>query len=153
MPRVASDKENARKLKQARDRQYQSNPEVKAKKKERDRQYQQGKRDQRRLQRHEDPLAQLADIATQQRYLESENDPIDESMMVAPAMEEREMIDVGGVVEEDGEILENIEDGYSGGGFNHDYDEWEEGLSDNGRHCTVIINGRIQYKRGGTTQS
>jgi hypothetical protein len=150
MPRQAKSKEDIQRRKQEREREYRLNSEVKAKKKEQDRLYQQRKRDQQRLRQHEDPLAQLADITTQRRYLERENDG---PMMIAPIIEMEEPIDIGGMVEDDGEILENFDDDNDGDGFNDDYDEWEGGLSDNGKQSTVIINNRIQYKRGGTAKS
>jgi hypothetical protein len=132
MPRLASNKEDAQRLKQERDRRYQLNVEVKAKKKERDRLYQQRKRDQQRLRQHEDPLAQLANVITQQRYLEAENNAIEESTIIPPIIDDEYSIDMGGVVEEDGEVLENFGDDHGSGGFNDDYDGWDEGSNDNG---------------------
>jgi hypothetical protein len=143
MPWRAKSKEDIRRRKQEREREYRLNSDVKAKKREQDRLYQQRKREQQRLQKHQDPLAQLADSATQQRYLDEGNEPIDESTIIAAMIEEREMVDVGGVVEEDGEILENFDDDQGEGGFNDDYSEREEGLNDNGKQSTVNINDRI----------
>jgi len=76
MPQVAVKKKDGKQLRQERNRRYQSKSEANAKKKERDRLYQQRKREQARLRCHPDPLAQLADVATQQTYLEEENDVI-----------------------------------------------------------------------------
>ena len=131
MPQRAKNKEDIQRRKHERERQYRLNSEVKAKKKEQDRLYQQRKRDQQRLRQHIDPLAQLADIATQQQYLEPENELIDEPMMVAIVATE-EPIDVGGIIQEDGEVLDNVDDNSGSGGFNDDYDEWNRGSSDDG---------------------
>ena len=129
MPRLANSKEEAQRLKRERDRRYQSNSEVKAKKKERDRVYQQGKREQARLRGHQDPLAQLADIVTQQQYLEVEDGPTNESTLAELAERDEEGIDVCGIVEEDGDILEN----FDGGGWNEGVDdEFDFNMSDDG---------------------
>jgi hypothetical protein len=57
-------------------------------------------------------LAQLADVATQQQYLNGELNLIDGLMITAPIIEAEEPIDVSEVVEEDGEVLENVDDNH-----------------------------------------
>src|SRR5579859_6635443 len=108
MPWPAKGAHDIQRLKHKRDRRYQSKSEVKEKKREKDRLYQQRKREHARLRQHEDPLAQLANITTQQQYLEAVDNPIDESMIIVPMIDGEEPIDVGGTVEEDGEVLENF---------------------------------------------
>src|SRR5438034_2976457 len=107
MPRVDGNKQDHQRLRQERNRRYQSKLEVKARKREKDRVYQQRKREQVRLERHEDPLARLADVVTQREYLGEENDVIIEAEIRESLEEAEETIEVSGMVEEDGEVLEN----------------------------------------------
>ena len=76
MGRLGRNKEEKQRAKQEREHQYRLNSEAKAKKKERDRVHRERKKEQARLACHEDPLAQLADVATQREYLDEENDVI-----------------------------------------------------------------------------
>ena len=152
MPRPRVDPEQAKLQRQQRNQRYRANLTVKEQNKEHDRIYRQKKREQARLQQHEDPLAQLADIMTQQQYLEVENNAIEEPTIILPIIDQGDLIDVGGVVEEHGEVLDNFDDDHCCGGFNETYDEWDEALSDNGKQSMIIINDRIQDKRGGTAK-
>ena len=149
MPRRKLDPEQAKQQRQERNQRYHANLTVKEQNKEHDRIY---RREQARLQQHEDPLAQLADIMTQQQYLEAENNAIEEPTIILPIIDQGDLIDVGGVVEEHGEVLDNFDDDHCCGGFNETYDEWDEALSDNGKQSIIIINDRIQDKRGGTAK-
>ena len=157
MPRQAKSKEEIQKRKQEREREYRLNSEVKAKKREQDRLYQQRKREQARLQQHEDSLAQLADIATQQQYLKAQNELINEPMNITSRMEESEPIDVGGMIEEDGEILENSMVGRREEEFD---DKWEDNFdenferdeNENGINGLEITNDRAKYDREETKQ-
>jgi len=116
MPRPKPTLEEAKIKKQQRDQKYLDNIIAKEQKKERDRLYQRRRREQARLCQHEDPLAQLADIATQQQYLDEENARENAPGAIEPIMKmEEEPIDVAGTVEEDGEVLENFGDGGFGG--------------------------------------
>ena len=133
------------------------NSATKAKKRLKDRLYQQRKRDQQRLQQHEDPLAQLADVDTQQEYLAKENDVIIEAMEIEPVGEGEESIDVSGMVEEDGEVLENLGAGAWEEGLNDDWghgldDDFGEDMNENGMECLEITNGRGQYEGRGTVE-
>ncbi len=113
--------EETQKLNRERDKRYKSKSEVRERKRERDRLYAQRKREQKRLEIHDDPLARLADTTTQRSYLEGESD------MFADAIDAdhegaEEAIDVGAAVEEDGEVLENFDYNYEDGGFDYDGD-------------------------------
>ena len=72
---------------------------------EKDKLYRQKKREQAHLRLHQDPLAQLADIVTQQRYLQDTPEAPD---VPEPTEQQQEPIDEGITVEEDGEILETF---------------------------------------------
>ena len=100
------------------------NTEAKAKKRERDWVHRERKKEPARLKCHEDPLAQLADAATQQEYLEEENDVIGEGMSNEGVCEGEDPIDVSGVVEEDGEVLENLSAGAWEEEFNDGWGAW-----------------------------
>jgi hypothetical protein len=89
---------------------------------------------------------------TQQVYLEVDNNAIEELIIIPPMIDEGDSIDVSGVVEEHGEVLDYFDDDHGESGFNETYDEWDEALSDNGKQSMIIINDRIQDKRGGTAK-
>jgi len=115
MPRPKPDSEQAKVKKQLRNQKYRENITAKERNKEHDKVYRRRKREQARLRQHEDPLAQLADMATQQEYLEGENEIVNARWVIESAgEEEEEPIDVAGTVQEDGDILENFGDD---GGF------------------------------------
>jgi len=121
MPRPKPGLEEAKKKRQQRNQKYRD----KECNKERDRLYRQRRRAQARLRQHEDPLAQLADIVTQQQYLDEENAGETAPRTIKSIMEEEEEpIDIAETVEEDGEVLENFGDrGFGGaddGGFMDD---------------------------------
>jgi hypothetical protein len=146
MPRLAKSREDILKGKQEREARYRLNDEAKAKKRERDRVHWERRKEQVRLRCHNDPLARLADVATQREYLEEENE-----VMVEEAGEIDESIDVGGVVEEDGEVLENLPAGAWEEGF---HDDWEGGFDENfgedthenGMEGREITNCRGEYE-------
>ena len=147
MPRVAGNKQDHQRLRQERNRRYQSKLEVKARKREKDRVYQQRKREQVRLERHEDPLARLADVVTQREYLGEENDVIIEAEIRESLEEAEETIEVSGMVEEDGEVLENSAASVWEGGFNADFgggfdDGFGWDMNENGMNCLKITNCR-----------
>jgi hypothetical protein len=113
--------------------------------------YRQRRREQARLSQHEDPLAQLADIITQQAYLEGESN-VTEPLNAIESMErtEEETVDVSGIVYEDGEILNNFDDDRWTGGFgdNGDIDvdnddEWNDGFD--GEFDLEINDDGIQF--------
>jgi hypothetical protein len=104
MGRAKGDPELAKLKKQLRNDQYGSNNGAAQKKREKDKLYRQKKREQEHLQLHRDPLAQLADIITQQDYLQDVT--MTELPIVPEHTEEQEAIDTGLIVEEEGEILE-----------------------------------------------
>jgi hypothetical protein len=147
MPRQAKSREEIIRRKQERERGYRLNSEALAKKREQDRVYQQRKREESRVRHDLDRLAQLADVTTQREYLE--NNMSFEGMMV----EGEEMIDVSGMVEEEGEVLENWvtgewEEGYDDGfgeGVAEEFDMNEKGMK-----CMKMSNGRgeCQGRRG-----
>ena len=118
MARLRIDPTEAKLKRRERNQRYRENIARRQHEKEQDRQYQQRKRDQQRLRQHEDPLAQLADVGTQQEYLTKENDVIVEGIEIELG-EGEDSIEVSGMVEEDGEVLENLGTG-----------AWEEGLND-----------------------
>jgi hypothetical protein len=148
MPRLAKSKEDILKRKQERERQYRSNPEVKAKKREQDRLYQQRKRQQARLECHSDPLAQLADRATQREYLEEENEGINQRIINREVKEAEEIIELSVIVAEEGEVLKN----WTASGWEEglDEDDWEGGFdggignytNENGIENTERTNSR-----------
>src|SRR5579859_2410835 len=147
MGRLGRNKEEKQRAKQEREHQYRLNSEAKAKKKERDRVNRERKKEQARLACHEDPLAQLADVATQREYLDEENDVIIEAMEIELVGEEEDLIDVSGMVEEDGEVLENLSASAWEEGFNDDWghgfdDDFREEMNENGMECLEITNGR-----------
>jgi hypothetical protein len=157
MPRLAKSRQDILRHKQERESGYRLNTEAKAKKRERDRVHRERKKEQARLKCHEDPLAQLADAATQREYLEEENDVIVEGMSNEGVGEGEDSIDVSGVVEEDGEVLENLaagawEEGFNdewGGGFDNGF-EWD--TNENGMEGLDITNGRGQCQGRGTDE-
>jgi len=106
MGRARGDSGQVKSNRKLRNGRYRANQATMEHNRERDKLYRQKKREQARLQRHPDRLAQLADMATQQRYLR------DASEMPADRVQEEEerepIVDAGIVVEEDGEILEGF---------------------------------------------
>jgi hypothetical protein len=128
MPRPKADPIQTKLKRQQRNQRYLANSTVKERVRDRDRLYQQRKREQARLRLHSDPLAQLADVATQRRYLrEAPGAPGDAEREVR--MEEEEevrgpIVDAGIAVEEDGAILEGFADPLNGG--------WDDGGFDDG---------------------
>src|SRR5579859_4266483 len=144
MPWRAKSREDILQRKQERERGYQLNSIAKAKKREKDRLYQQRKREQARLECHEDPLAQLADVATQREYLAGENNVVVDMARIDSWEEETEGIEVSGMVQADWEVLENMvgewEDGFNddfGEGFDYGF-----GRDMNGMECLEITNSR-----------
>jgi len=116
MPRPKLNVQETKRKRQERNQRYRENIPAKERNKEYDRIYRQRKREQARLHQHQDPLAQLADIVTQQQYLDEANARDNSLGEIESIMEEEEeAIDVAGMVEEDGEVLENFYDGGFGG--------------------------------------
>jgi hypothetical protein len=120
MPRPKADPAEAKLKRQQRLQRYREKPAVKERLHLKDKLYRQKKREQARLAQHADPLAQLADVATQRQYLrEMSGAPAEPE----PMEEEREpmVVDAGIAVEEDGEILEGfagpLDGGWDDGGF------------------------------------
>src|SRR5579859_8032471 len=143
MPWRAKSREDILQRKQERERGYQLNSIAKAKKREKDRLYQQRKREQARLECHEDPLAQLADVATQREYLANKNHVVIDTAIIESLEEEAEGIEVSGTVEEDGEVLESLDVGTWEEGFNDDFGGGFEdgfGWDMNGMECLEITN-------------
>lgn len=128
MPPQHVDPEQAKLKRQQRNQRYRANLETTERNKEKNKLYQQIKRQQTRLRQHQDPLAQLADIITQQEYLE-QIAPIDEGILDSVSGEE-EAVDVSGIVEENGEVLENFDYGQWDIGLNDDDGEWNGGFND-----------------------
>ena len=128
MPRHRLDPEEAKLRRQPGNQRYRANLATKERNKEYDRLYRQNKREEARLAQHQDPLDQLADIVTQQQYLEAENDRIDEALLIGP-VGERETVDVNDMMVEHGEGLGNFDYGHGDGGFP---DEIDSEMSDNG---------------------
>ena len=91
MPRPKADPMQVKLKRQQRVERYRANPAVKERIKIQRKSYRQKKRELIRLQLHQDPLAQLSDVDTQQRYLED----MAEVSVVPEPIEEREPIDVG----------------------------------------------------------
>ena len=119
MPRPRLNPEEAKIKRQERNQRYHADIITTERNRVRNKLYQQRKREQARLRQHQDPLAQLADIVTQQEYLNAENEGDSTSIIIEPLEREEEVIDVTGIVEENGEVLENF--------YN---DGWAEGLND-----------------------
>jgi len=118
MGRAKADLEQIKLNRRSRNERYRANRAVMERNREKNTLYQRKKREQARLRLHPDPLAQLADVATQQQYLQDTSEALAEP---EPVEEERElMVDVGIAVEEDGEILEGFA-GLSGGGYEEDW--------------------------------
>jgi hypothetical protein len=111
---------------QRRNERYRTNPAVQERIKIQRKSYRQKKREQACLKQHADPLAQLADVATQRRYLRDVSGaPADpESVMEEKEEEEREpMVDMGVAMEEDGEILEGFAGSLGGEWDGEDFDD------------------------------
>ena len=104
MPRPKPDPAEAKLKKQLRNQRYRANDTARERNKEYDKLYRQSKREQARLRQHQDPLAQLADTVTQQKYLQD----APEMPAIGLPAEEQEPIDEGTMVEEEGEILEDF---------------------------------------------
>jgi len=157
MPRQQVDPEQAKLKRQQRNQRYRRNVEATERNRERNTLYQQKKREQARLQQHQDPLAQLADVATQREYLDEENDVSIEAMEIEPVGEGEDLIDVSGMVEEDGEVLENLsagawEEEFNDGWGHGFHDDFSTDINENGMECLEITNGRGQYQGRGTEE-
>jgi len=143
MARQRVDPKQSKLKKQERNQRYRENLVAKERNKAHDRIYQQRKREQARLQKHEDPLARLADVETQQRYLQVEGDTmIDRPMAAGFTEEDEERIDISGIIEEDGQVLDNFDDGTWGEGFNDE--EWRGGFDYDNDNYDVNNDGN-QY--------
>jgi hypothetical protein len=105
MPRPRPNPAEAKLKRQQSIQRYGAKPEVRERIRAQDRSYRQKKKEQAQLRIHQDPLAQLADIVTQQRYLQEAPEALD---VPEPTKQRQEPIDEGITVEEDGEILENF---------------------------------------------
>ena len=119
---IRGDSERIKSNRRARNERYHTNQTAMERKRERDKLYQRKKREQARLRLHPDPLAQLADVTTQRRYLSEA--PVDSEPIVEEEEEREAIVDVGIAVEEDGEILEGFIGPPDG--------EWNDGGFDNG---------------------
>jgi hypothetical protein len=125
MGRARGNPEQVKSNKRSRDKRYLANQAVMERKRERDKLYQRNKQEQARLRLHADPLAQLADVATQRRYLrEASGVPADSEPIMEEEEEREPIVDVGIAVEEDGEILEGFVGPRDG--------EWNDGVFDDG---------------------
>ena len=104
---IRGDSERIKLNRRSRNERYRANEATKERNREKDKLYQRKKREQARLRLHQDPLAQLADVATQRRYLrDASGAPADPELVME---EEREpIVDLGIAVKEDGEILEGL---------------------------------------------
>jgi hypothetical protein len=162
MGRTKDDSELAKLKKQLQNNLYGSNNGAAQKKREKDKLYRQKKREQERLQRHQDPLAQLADIVTQQDYLQ---DVATTELPIVPEhTEEQEPINTGLIVEEEGEILEifgmdaseELDDSgfLDGMGFDEGFHDEDPELysSDHseGKLLMLYVNYRTTSETGGT---
>ena len=92
-------------------------------------------------------MARLADVVTQREYLGEENDVIIEAEIRESLEEAEETIEVSGMVEEDGEVLENSAASVWEGGFNADFgggfdDGFGWDMNENGMNCLKITNCR-----------
>jgi hypothetical protein len=74
MPRPRADPGEVKLKRQRRIQRYRAKPAVKERIREQNKVYRQKRKEQASLRLHSDPLAILTDAATQQRYLEAEND-------------------------------------------------------------------------------
>ena len=97
MPRPKADPTQAKLKRQQRIQRYKAKPEVKERIKIQRKSYNQKKKEQARLPLHPDPLAQLADVVTQQQYLQDvrEVPGVPEPPSVPEPPEEQEPIDTG----------------------------------------------------------
>jgi hypothetical protein len=136
MPHPQLDPEEAKRKRQQRNQRYRANPATKERNKEHDKLYRQNKRHRARQTSPQDPLNQLMDIVGQQQYLETENDTMDEGMMIESVGEEEGIIDANNMMEEDGE---NFRDDHWNEGFpdeigsemnDNDVGDWNEGFPD-----------------------
>ena len=116
MPRPKVDPALVKLKCQQRIQRYKTKPAVKERIRIQHKSYKQKKKEQACLRLHHDPLAQLADTITQQEYL---HDAAEVSVVPEPT-EEHEPIDMGIIIEEDGEILENFAGPLDG--------EWDAGF-------------------------
>ena len=103
MPRPKANPLQAKLKRQKRIQKYKANPTVKEHIRIQRKSYRQKKKEEARLQQHQDPLAQLAHVDTQQHYLED----VPEVLVAPKHTDEWERIDTGIMIEEDEEILEN----------------------------------------------
>jgi hypothetical protein len=108
----------------------------------------QRKREQLRLAQYTDPLAQLANVETQRKYLKQQNEVNVEAVVNESLTEEAEKAEaeaeaeeregegeateVCGIVEEEGEVLENVVASGLRGGFNNDWEDDGFGCGDDG---------------------
>ena len=173
LPRVSAEESKVKK--RERDQRYLQNTAAKQHKRELNRRYYQRKKEQALLQQHPDPLARLADIVTQQGYLEVvknyEVGPTaitreEECFEQEEEEGEEEVIDVTGIVVENGNVLEifdtnSLDEGFDEGwhhhgaqGFNDEVDyEWDGGaneMEDTGTTkvtCTINVRAAGQERR------
>jgi hypothetical protein len=106
MGRPKGNSEQGKLKKRLRNERYRANIITAERNREKNTLHQQKKREQARLQLHQDPLARLANVVTQQQYLKDATGA--ERSVGSECMEEQEPIDTGMIVEEAGEILENF---------------------------------------------
>jgi hypothetical protein len=163
MGRAKGDPEQAKLKKQLRNAQRRSNNDTAANEQEKNTLYRQKKREQARLQLHQDPLAQLADIVTQQNYLQDVL-ATTELPIVPEHSEDQEPIDTGLIVEEEGEILEIFgmdaseepdDSGFLDGmgfdeGFHDEDPEWYSSDHGEGKLLMLYVNYRTTSETGGT---
>jgi len=150
MPRQIIDPTEAQSKRQQRNQRYRANIARREQEKKQDRLYQQVKREQARLRQHQVLLMQLADIATQQQYLEAENDRMDEMFIIgAVREEEEEIVDVSGMMMKDDEVLENSgqgDEGFPDEGFP---DDVHSDMNDNDDDQ---LNGGFEQEDGSTLE-
>jgi len=159
MPRPPVDPEQIKQNKKLRNERYRTDPITAMRNRERDRLYRERKREQARLAKHPDPLAQLADVTIQQQYLEEveeergrgvaeEGEAFTVTPTVTPVMaesmdevnevNEANEANIGGTILEDGVVLETFgdmpwDDGF-GDGLNDDefFGISDSSITDNG---------------------
>jgi hypothetical protein len=92
-------------------------------------------------------IVEAIDVETQQEYLAEENDSIVEAMVFESAEDKVDAIDISGIIEESGEVLENFLANDWDERFNNDFegdfdDRYGWNMYENGTESLEMTNNR-----------
>jgi hypothetical protein len=144
MARQRPDPEQAKLQKQQRNQRYRVNLAATERNREKNTLYQREKREQARLSQQQDRLNQLADVVTQQQYLDVEI--MMNEALITGSVEEGETVEVNSMAKEDDEVSENFGSGHWDGGFT---DEVDLDMNNNGYGQ---LNGGFEQEHGSTLE-